>query len=132
MQIQTILSSQDNGDTIPIIGVGGYPTALDLQSAENRDTLNLALFEVLDEPVITIELGYEKIRGILEEFGWDASNIPFSTFEDGIEDGEEIYAITDDSIVYLYIAFFVDSQGYYEFHAEIVTEDELNDILSID
>ncbi len=111
---------------IPVIS-GDPNVASKVSDADVRDFINLHLFDELDAPVITIESGYAKIHQVMGQAGFMFSSFPIPT--EG--DGEEIFALSDDGY-YLYIAFFEDDNGYYEFHAEVVSEDELNEILSID
>ena len=126
----------DGGETfLPSVkAVGSAPQ--DLRDSEVRDAFNHVLSMELDVPILTLELGYEKIRSQFDQIGYEFDGIPpFTAQLDEFQEGEDIHAIlnSDDHILcYLHIGYFQDLGGWYEIYAECVTEDELNDILSGD
>jgi hypothetical protein len=124
MRFSDFLREETND--LPVIVAS--PEPIDVSNADQRDSLNLALLDAIDEPLITVASGYAKIQQVMSEVGFPfgSLNIPGDA-----DQGEDIYLL-DETGHYLYVAFFADEQGYYEFHAEVVTEDELNEILSVE
>lgn len=89
-----------------------------------RQKLNLLLLIELENPVITVESGISKIRKILYLEG-----IAFEPLSGLDSEGDEIATqINDDD--YLYILYFLNEDGMYDFYAEVTDEQGIIDAMS--
>ena len=110
--------------------------AHNVQHPEVRDEINLRLLDVTEQTFLTLELGMTAIGGVLEEFGYFVP--PSLHFVGGVEvtDGDVTYAIMDEQeeklLAYLYVVFLQNDNGYYEFHAEVLDEMELEVLYDLD
>lgn len=127
---------QQSDDTLISVVRPHQSSPQNLLDSEVRDAFNHVLSMDLDVPILTLEIGYQKIRTRFDEIGYEFDAIPpFMAQVDDFEEGEDIHAIldgTDTILCYLHIGYFRDIGGWYEIYAECVTEDELNEILSSD
>lgn len=89
------------------------------------DEVNEALFEALNENVITPQAGFQTIRDIMDSYGFE---IPMA-FDLSNDDGEQIFVL-DMQDAFLYVLYSINEAGYYDFHAEMTDGDGLEDILS--
>lgn len=87
------------------------------QALNNRFSIDI------DDLIITPEVGIQKVRGILLAYGID---IP--VIFDIHEEADEIVIQLKDNIN-LYIVYYLTDSGLYDFHAEIVDDEELDEIL---
>lgn len=106
--------------------VDGTPPAM---TANWIDPVNEDLAEVLETVMPTPDIGYSRVRGVLE-----AHNIhlplSFSTIEG--DEGEDVYVLQTPTPMYLYLAYFREDDGQYEFFAEFMDDQTLEDLLSVD
>ena len=91
---------------------------------ETVSKLNLLLLVELEKPVLTPEAGLSKIRKILYLEG-----IVFESMLGLNSEGDEIATSLTDTD-YLYILYFLNDDGYYEFYAEVTDEQGIEDALS--
>lgn len=120
----------DGGEESAIEGVPALPGALDLSVPSNRDTINFALLD-LTETSLSPEVFYERTRGILSDVGYPLPSITSLTDVFTEESGEKILALGSAPLHYLYFAYLHDGELMESF-AEVLTEDELDDVLSED
>ena len=94
--------------------------------------------------ILAPEIGFERIRKVLSTY---AINLPPVLNLDQ-EEAEEVFEVeqfgnpygplpsgeygTDREPLYLYVYYFLNEDGYYEFFAQIVNEEDLNDYLNIE
>lgn len=97
---------------------------------ENLDVLNNDLDAVTDKPFVNNLVFVNAVRGTLERYG---IKLPagYESFAMSIE-AESVYSMDNDSGYYLYMVFNLNPDGYVEGYAQIVDEDDLQDLLSID
>lgn len=97
---------------------------------------------VPNNSILSPEIGFERIRKVLHSHAID---LPAILDLDG-EEGEEVFQINQfgtpygplpsgsygepESPFYLYVYYFLNDHGYYEFFAEIVNEIELQEYLN--
>lgn len=115
-----------------------------------RSEINRKLDAILDKDnksvpnnnILSPEIGFERIRKILSTHAID---LPAVLNLDG-EEGEEVFQVNQfgtpygplpsgeygemQSPYYLYVYYFLNDEGYYEFFAQIVDENELEDFLN--
>lgn len=105
--------------------------ALNLNSSEVRETLNFTLSDITDGPeLVDPVVLYERVREALHGAGY---TIPASTellnlFSEMEPDGDEVFALGPS--VFLYFAFCKVNENSWDVLAEIVNEDELEEILN--
>lgn len=91
--------------------------------------------------ILSPEIGFERIGKILSTY---AINLP-AILDLGQESAEEVFEVeqfgvpygplpsgeygTNREPLYLYVYYFLNDDGFYEFFAQIVDEEELNDFL---
>jgi len=91
--------------------------------------------------ILSPEVGFERIRKTLYNF---AISLP-PTLNLDQEEGEEVFAVeqfgnpygplpsgefgTNREPLYLYVYYFLNEHGYYEFFAQVVNEEELVDLV---
>jgi len=107
----------------------GNPGAVDLSDPEVREDLNDELDVEVDKHFNEITVAYDRVRDLLSEVGYivpvhDAFTEPSH---------EEVYVLSsngvdgESSVFYLYFAYVKNDLGF-EVIAEILTQDELNDL----
>jgi len=97
---------------------------------ENLDVINNDLDAVTDKPFVTNLTFINAVRGTLERYG---IKLPrgYEVLVTSIE-AEMTYSMDNDSGYYLYIVYNLNPDGYVEGYAQIVDEEDLNDLLNID
>lgn len=118
------------GDSLPLIVGSHDANAINLHNIENLDTLNdqLDIEEEGTQDPITF---FQKVRQLLGAAGYD---LPEITINDE-ESGEDVFLLSHDGVdicCYLYCAYARKEDGLYEVFAELVTEDEFDDIVDDD
>lgn len=101
-----------------------------------RLSINNQLDNCLTESVLSSpQEGIQRIRSILHKYEFD-----LPAFYDMDPNGEELFIEMDKTGTlteneeqdYLYLIYYLTEDNRYEFHAEMVNEQELNEILSED
>jgi hypothetical protein len=93
--------------------------------------------------ILSPEIGFERIRKVLNAHGIDLPAI----LDVDVEEGEEVFQVNQFGTpygplptgqfgeirpdYYLYVYYFLNESGHYEFFAQIVDQDELEDYTSI-
>ena len=104
-------------------------------STDLIQSINFMLLTELNSLILSPEAGIQKIRKALYRFGLD---IP-ALYEASRDGDEVIFDVSDfftdsdedDSLVlYLYFIYYQTEDGNYDFHAELVTPDNLDDFLN--
>ena len=108
MDLQTIIAQ---GPDMP----------LTIADQKVRDVANYHLNNELDEPVLSPESGIQKIRKVLARFSIEIPAL-YDSDPEGIIDLEENY--------HLYFIYYLTEDDFYEFYAEIVNDEELDEIIS--
>lgn len=127
------------------------PSGSGVENARVRNEINSKLSKILDDHnrslpnncILSPEAGFERISKILNSHG---ISLPAILNLDG-EEGEEVFEINQfgtpygplpsgqsgevRSNFYLYVYYFLNESGYYEFFAQIVDEEELQDYMNI-
>lgn len=118
--------------------IEGSNESVDFFDPSQRDSVNFMLSDITDESFVLPELAYERVRGLLMDFGYSIPPVSFRPGLFGNTVGEEVFGMTrpqhpDEPArewTHLYFAFAKeDSTGLYDVLAEIVTQEELEKIL---
>lgn len=96
---------------------------------EWHDELNDELAAAFEFPILSPDIGYRRVQELFATVGL---HVPLFANPLDSGDGEHIFMISGTPPWFLYTAYFMLDNGTYEFYAEIMSEDILNDILSID
>lgn len=122
-----------------------------IENVRVRAQINQKLSVILDKDnrsvpnnnILSPELGFERIRKILHSHGIDLPAI----LDLDPEEGEEVFEVNQFGTpygplpsgqygeirpsFYLYVYYFLNDDGYYDFFAQIVDENELEDYVNI-
>jgi hypothetical protein len=144
------IEAASNGGLDAVMATEGGLDAVDFYEPGVRDAINLTLLDITDgtaegvgEPAHTTDpvVLYERVRAVIADAGYllPSSSSLLSLFSEMEPDGDEAFALTrikqfepnEPEVVpcYLYFAFCKDEAGYYDVLAEVVTQDELEEIL---
>ena len=107
-------------------------------STDSIQSINFMLLTELNSLILSPEAGIQKIRRTLYRFGLD---IP-ALYEASRDGDEVIFDVSDffnqndsdgnEEIVYLYFIYYQTDDGNYEFHAELIQPENLEDFLDDD
>lgn len=116
-------------DGVPAIT--GDSDAMDFQHTEDRDAVNFVLSDITDQEP-NPDHAYERVRGILHDIGYLIP--PASSYAEMFLEGygEAVIPLvhTSQEPAFLYFAYASeDETENYEILAEIVTQEELEEIL---
>ena len=102
-------------------------------SSELIQSINFMLLTELNSLILSPEAGIQKIRKVLYQFGLDIPAL-YEASRDGDEvifDVSDFFTDSEDSLVlYLYFIYYQTEDGNYDFHAELVEPDNLDDFLN--
>ena len=102
----------------------GPNVPLTITDEKLRDVANYHLNNELDEPVLSPESGIQKIRKVLARFG-----IEIPALYDSDPEGDEVIIDLEENY-HLYFIYYLTEDDFYEFYAEIVNDEELDEIVS--
>ena len=111
MDLQTIIAQGPN-------------VSLTLTDEKLRELVNYHLNNELDEPVLSPESGIQKIRKVLARF-----RIEIPALYDSDPEGDEVIIDLEENY-HLYFIYYLTEDDFYEFYAEIVNDEELDEIIS--
>jgi hypothetical protein len=97
---------------------------------ENLDLINNDLEAVTAKPFVNSAVFFNAIRGTLERFGIlipPGYETPIMNIE-----AEVVYSLDNDSGYYVYIVHNLSPDGLIEGYAQVVNEEDLNDLLNLD
>ena len=112
------------------------PTEANSSSINNprvRVEVNVRLDGELSVPIFAPQEGIQKVRKVLHRYGLDMPALYDVDFE-----GDELFFDLHqfghelENNYYLYLIYLLDDDGKYEFHAEVVDEEGMNEIASDD
>lgn len=102
-------------------------------SSELIQSINFMLLTELNSLILSPEAGIQKIRKVLYQFGLDIPAL-YEASRDGDEvifDVSDFFTDSEDSLVlYLYFIYYQTEDGNYDFHAELVEPNNLDDFLN--
>lgn len=113
----------------PLAGPFDPAMGMTMEGNDWHDELNDQFADVFELPILSPDVGYRRVQEILSTANL---NFPVLAYPHDPSDGEHIYAIPTTPPWFLYTAYVQDEQGQYEFYAEIMDEDTLNDFLASD
>jgi hypothetical protein len=110
--------------------------------------INHRLITELNDMILSPESGIQKVRKVLHRYGMDmpalyeadpmGDEVVFDLYQFGEAQGVDIYGrfTTGTNVVnrnpdaYLYIVYYLENNGQYEFHAEVTNEEGLEEIIA--
>lgn len=122
---------EDGGDAISPVSIVGNENAVNFGDPDNRDGANELFADITADILTPIPVIYERIRQTLIGLGY---TIPSAVERSAVltdSEGEMVFSLVYPGVVpvYLYFAFVVDEETT-EVFAELVTQEDLDDILS--
>lgn len=107
-------------------------------SPKVRAEINISLANefngiLFNDKIYTPNSGFQKIRKVLHRYGLDVP-VLYNLDPDGDEITFELdqFGAGKTNNYQLYVIYYMTRSGGYDFHAEIVDDDELDEILSTD
>lgn len=88
-----------------------------------KEKINIMLLLELEEPFLTPQAGFVKIRKVLE-----LNLIDMPEVYDLDSEGDET-VLELDSENFLYVLYYLTDEGYYDFYAEVTDENSIQDLL---
>ena len=94
--------------------------------------INQNLLLTLKDFILTPESGYQKIRRVLHSYGVDMPPI-YGLNREGDETYYDIESFVEDpdgpdfDDLYLYIIYVLEDNGYYDFFAQLVNQEQLEE-----
>lgn len=88
-----------------------------------KEKINIMFLLELEEPLLTPQAGFVKIRKVLE-----LNSIDMPIVYDLDNEGDET-VVELDSENLLYVLYYLTDDGYYDFYAEVTDENSVEDLL---
>jgi hypothetical protein len=95
----------------------------------NMETLNAELDALTEKPYKNAPVMLNQLRGLLNRYGLmlpDSANMHFLSMS------AELVYMLGESNLHLYIVFDTNEDGFVDGYAQIVTDDELEDLVKMD
>lgn len=96
---------------------------------QNLDAVNAELDALTEKPYQNAPIFLNQLRGITEKFGFP---LPQSATNNFLDLGAELVYMLGDSNYHLYIVYDTGEDGFVDGYAQVVSDDELQDLLSMD
>jgi hypothetical protein len=96
---------------------------MDNSVGDSVDGINERLEEIQNTPFESISDGLSEITKVLFDYGINLNQI-----DEIEEEGDEFFVDLDETN-YLYVVYAQNDDGLYDFYAEVVDEDQLEEIL---
>ena len=94
-----------------------------------RDAINQKINHELTDLILSPESGIQKIRKVLLSYGLDMPAL-YDTDEEGDELVLDVESFGDNEQLYLYIIYYLEDDGRYDFYAELTDDEGLDEIMS--
>ena len=88
-----------------------------------KEKINIMFMLELEEPLLSPQAGFVKIRKVLE-----LNSIDMPEVYDLDNEGDET-VLELDSENFLYVLYYLADDGYYDFYAEVTDENSIQDLL---
>jgi len=95
----------------------------------NFDAINADLDALTEKPYQNAPIFLNQLRGTLERYGM---LLPQSATPQFLDLGAEIVYLLGDSAYHLYIVYDTNEDGYVDGYAQVVSSDELSDLMATD
>ena len=96
---------------------------------ENMDAINADLDALTEEPYQNAPTFLAQLRGVTERFGFP---LPQSATKHFLDLGAELVYMLGESDYHLYVVYDTGDDGFVDGYAQIVSNDELSDLLNMD
>lgn len=95
----------------------------------NVDTLNAELDKLTEKPYQNAPILLNQLRGTLERYG---TMLPQEATPHFLNLGAELVYKLGTSPYHLYVVYDTNDDGYVDGYAQVVSQDELNDLMNMD
>jgi hypothetical protein len=96
---------------------------------QNAEALNADLDVLTEKPYQNAPIFLNQLRGILERYG---ILLPATATSNFLDLSAELVYFLGESNLYLYIVYDTNDEGFVDGYAQIVNEEELEDLMSAD
>lgn len=96
---------------------------------ENMDAINADLDALTEKPYQNAPTFLAQLRGVTERFGFP---LPQSATKHFLDLGAELVYMLGESDYHLYVVYDTGDDGFVDGYAQIVSNDELSDLLNMD
>lgn len=95
----------------------------------NRDDINADLDKLTEKPYQNSPIFLSQLRGCLERYGM---MLPAAATVNFLNLGAELVYMIPDTPYHLYIVYDTNEDGFVDGYAQLVTDDELSDLINMD
>jgi hypothetical protein len=96
---------------------------------QNMDSINAELDALTEKPYQNAPIFLAQLRGVTERYGFP---LPQSATDHFLDLGAELIYILGTSPYNLYVVYDTNEDGFVDGYAQIVSDDELEDLLGMD
>jgi len=96
---------------------------------ENMNTINNELDALTEKPYQNAPIFLNQLRGVTEKYGFP---LPQSATNNFLDLGAELVYMLGESPYHLYVVYDTSDDGLVDGYAQIVTNEELEDLLNMD
>jgi hypothetical protein len=96
---------------------------------QNMDSINAELDALTEKPYQNAPIFLAQLRGVTERYGFP---LPQSATDHFLDLGAELMYILGTSPYNLYVVYDTNEDGFVDGYAQIVSDDELEDLLGMD
>jgi len=96
---------------------------------QNMDSINAELDALTEKPYQNAPIFLAQLRGVTERYGFP---LPQSATDHFLDLGAELIYILGTSPYNLYVVYDTNEDGFVDGYAQIVSDDELEDLLEMD
>ena len=96
---------------------------------ENMDTINADLDALTEKPYQNAPIFLAQLRGVTEKYGMP---LPQSATNNFLDLGAELVYMLGETDYHLYVVYDTNEDGFVDGYAQVVSNDELQDLLNMD
>lgn len=96
---------------------------------QNLDAINADLDVLTENPYQNAPIFLNQLRGVTEKYGFP---LPQSATNNFLDLGAELVYMLGESDYHLYIVYDTGEDGFVDGYAQVVSNDELDDLLNMD
>ena len=96
---------------------------------QNMDAINVELDALTEKPYQNAPIFLAQLRGITEKYGMP---LPQSATNNFLDLGAELVYMLGETDYHLYVVYDTGEDGFVDGYAQVVTNDELQDLLNMD
>lgn len=96
---------------------------------QNIDKINADLDALTEKPYQNAPIFLNQLRGVTEQYGFP---LPQSATNNFLDLGAELVYMLGESNHHLYVVYDTNEDGFVDGYAQVVSNDELDDLLNMD